>query len=92
VRAYVPIPGKSVVARHLFTELRFASRGNLMVTQHLVATLVTLRDEIRDPGTRSVVAEALVNTVEDSEEALSPKDYARVRAVAARSDTIDDAV
>jgi uncharacterized membrane protein len=92
VRAYVPIPGKSVVARHLFTELRLASRGNLMVTQHLVATLVTLRDEIRDPGTRSVVAEALVATVEDGEEALSAKDHARVRAVAARSDTIDDAV
>ncbi|CAN5818576.1 hypothetical protein BH23DEI1_BH23DEI1_18260 [soil metagenome] len=86
VRAFVPIQGKSVVARHLFTELRLASIGNYMVVHHLVTTLETLRHEIGDPGTRHAVEDALEAIVEDNEGALLERDHARLRAQVARFD------
>jgi uncharacterized membrane protein len=82
VRAFVPIPGKSVVARHLLTELRLASRKELMVVQHLVATLALLLREIRDAGMRSVVEEALETILEETRETLTERDHARVRRAA----------
>jgi uncharacterized membrane protein len=90
VRAFVPIPGKSVVARHLFTELRLASRDTLMVVQHLAGALATLRRHVRDPETRTVIEEAIEAILEDTEATLAPRDHARVRSMIENTPPADD--
>jgi uncharacterized membrane protein len=86
VRAFVPLQGAGPLTRHLFAELRRASRGNLFVTQHLLEALVKLRSLTRTAAIRAAVEDEVDAIMEDAEAALSSGDRSRLLAVVSRSE------
>ena len=86
VRALVPLQSAGTLTRHLFAELRRATRGNLLVTQHLLEALVMLRRQVRTNAIGSAVGSEIEALMQDAETALPPGDRAQLVAVASRAD------
>lgn len=86
VRALVPLHAAGALTRHLFAELRRASRGNLFVTQHLLEALVMLRRHVGSAAITTAVEDELEAIERDAASTLLPQDRARLAAVRSRSD------
>jgi uncharacterized membrane protein len=86
VRAFVPLQGSGPLTRHLFAELRRASRGNLFVTQHLLEAMALLRRLVRTAAIGAAIEDEIEALMHDAETTLSPGDHARLVAVMRRSD------
>jgi uncharacterized membrane protein len=84
VRAVVPAPSKASLASRLFSVLRHAGAGDLMVARHLVVTLATLADTVTDPPLRRALEDELVATVDAASERLAERDHAPLRRLAER--------
>ena len=85
-RVFVPLQSKGLLARYLLAELRRGGKEHFIVIEHLVEMLATLRREARDPAMLVAVEEELEAVIEVTEETLSGRDHARLRAIAERSD------
>lgn len=85
VRALVPLQGKGALARHTLGELRRASAGHLLVTQHLLSALLLLRREARGAAIRTAVDDELEALLADAEGKVSAGDLARLRSMAAHA-------
>jgi uncharacterized membrane protein len=88
VRAILNVPDKGVLARRLLAEIRRAGRHDLMVVQHLVATLTMLRAQVVDRELASAVEKELAAVVEEAERELSERDARHLRAVSGRTDEL----
>ena len=86
VRAFVPLQGSGPLTRHLFGELRRATRGNLFVTQHLLEVLALLRRTVRTAAIGTAVEDEMEAIMRDAEEALDTSGRAQLEAVVGRSD------
>jgi uncharacterized membrane protein len=89
VRAFVPLQAPGSLARHVLSELRRASTGNLFVTQHLLETLVILRRTLRHTALRIAVDDELSAIVPAAEGRVSERDHARLRAMVAHAEATD---
>ncbi len=89
VRAFVPLQGSGSLTRHVLSELRRASDGNLFVTQHLLETLVALRRAMRGTAMRIAIDDELAAIVPTAAGNVAERDHASLRAMVAHAEATD---
>ncbi len=79
-RAVVPLQSRSVLARHLFGELRLHVARDLMTTGHTLAALRILAREVADATLAGVAEEEIEALLAAAETTFPERDVARLRS------------